>query len=269
MVMYAKTWAANTLEKIRGPIHSIGSFCSIVAAFGGSMVGIGPEIWIIPATGAIYTAYASRPRQLRLASSMINQPGELRELQNILKQPEAQVGLVGLSDSGKTTFRDTLANRDDTVRTTGNTFEIFQINLAGIAGRTLLLIDSVGQDIELTSEVVRQFPNIAVFLDHNSGDSNQAVSQSRIRDHRVLLNNLSNMIKARGENLPKVFLVANKSDLWSREEKSARAMSNLLKYGAKALGRVLPGDRIFLVQDHSNRNSAKNTSLLREISIDA
>lgn len=247
----------------------VGSITSIATAFGLTVTNLTPFLWILPSAFSIYLLATTRPKQLLLSNSLLNKPGEMRELDDILDKPELQVGLVGLSSSGKTTFRNMLANRPGTVRTTSNTYEIFQINVPSAQRKQLILIDSVGQDTELTAEVARRFRNIVVFLDHNESDTDERISKARIRDHKVFLNNLGNVIKSRGEKLPKIFLVANKCDLWERNEKSKSSMANLLKHGSTSLGLVVPGQNIISFQQHSNRESAKNITLLKEISENA
>ena len=263
--LYSETWLSNSMDLAKGPLYSFGAFCSIIAAFGLKFSFVGWWGWLLPIGFFIFILFRSRPRNLKFAASMINQPGQLKELEQVLRGPERQVGLVGLTSTGKTTFRDMLANRPDTVRTTENTYEIFRVIPPSENEELVTLIDSVGQNQILTAEVVSRFPNIVVFVDHSESDNELDVKRGRVMKHREFFRIISKVIGDRKEHRPRVFLVANKSDLWHDKPDASRQMSNLLKYGRKTLNKVLADQEIFTIESHSCKSGPDNTNLLHQV----
>lgn len=165
----------------------------------------------------LYAGYRGIPPELKSASELVGTSVPIQVLDEI-DHPILKLGIVGSSQSGKTTFlQQVLQQPPETTRT-------HKVYAAIVALQTtpvtyIALIDGDGEQFAHQFEVVENADFILIFLDHNLGDANVAKSKERIDEHDRFIKQLEFHLKQR-KQIARVHLVLNKRDLWEKSKSS-------------------------------------------------
>jgi Ca2+/Na+ antiporter len=176
------------------------------------------------------------------------------DLSNLSPSPDKRIALVGLSEAGKSSFRNRLAGRIDDKQTNKWLAEIFLIP-TNSGNKKLALIDTVGgrKDQQLLIPTVEK--SMMLFLDHNPSAHARSFLAERKTNHLVLVKELAKIIEDETVVCEEVILVANKADLWSGNKKHLKDMGTLMNDVETILKAANPKIRIRKFTEHSNFDS--------------
>ena len=164
----------------------------------------------------IFTAWKSRPPK-RLSVERLADQGEsisLRDLQH-LDTPVTKLGLLGDTQSGKSTFRQiALQVQPRAQRTIRIDAKITPLRTSRPSFAALIDGDGTLYDQQL--QICDHAEFILLFVDHNVGDHNSVVSQTRLEQHDTFLRQVQYRI---GNIRPRrLHFILNKRDLWEGTE---------------------------------------------------
>ena len=209
----------------------------------------------------IFTAWSSRPPK-RLSVGRLADQGDSISLQDLerLDTPVTKLGLLGDTQSGKTTFRQLALQVPPRAQRT------IRIDVAITPLRTApptfaALIDGDGTLFDHQLQICDYADFILLFVDHNVGDRNRAMSQTRLRQHDTFLKQVQYRL---GNRRPRrLHFVLNKRDLWE----GTKNEDELIKW---FYGHVEAWTHARTAQEvsyslHSNRSSEDINHVLTEI----
>lgn len=126
-----------------------------------------------------------------------------------------RIAIVGEADTGKTTTIENLLEiRHKNTSTLEN--KIYVANISNSSYKYIGFLDGPGQSPAAQNDLAILSDIVVVMVDHNSSPVNTSLSQARLTDHKAYLRTLISRIKRDKISLKKVFLLANKHDLWRK-----------------------------------------------------
>lgn len=234
-----------------------------ISAFGATVTA--PAILIaggVTIGGALlYAGYRGIPPTLKTASELVGSKVPLQVLDEI-DRPILKLGIVGSTQSGKTTFlQQALQQPPETSRTN-------KIYAAIVALQTtptiyIALIDGDGEQFAQQFEVAEHADFLLIFLDHNLGGSSVAKSKERIKEHDGFIKQLEFHIKQR-RHISRLHVIFNKRDLWEKS-KNAGELQNWFKAHVDHLKQASYADEV-TSDIHSNMIAADIGKIMRLIS---
>lgn len=185
----------------------------VVLALGGATIG----------GAVVYAGYRGIPPKMLVASELAGSNVSLDALKDI-DPPILKLGIVGYTQSGKTTFlKQSLQKSPKTTRTS----KVYAAIMALQTSPTVYvaLLDGDGEQLPQQFEVAERADFLLVFMDHNQGDKKVAKSKERIEEHDRFLKQLEFHIKKGGTHA-RIHVVMNKRDLWEQ----SKSADELLKW---------------------------------------
>ena len=164
----------------------------------------------------IFTAWKSRPPKRLSVERLADQedPISLRDLQH-LDTPVIKLGLLGDTQSGKSTFRQIALQVQPRAQKTIRIDAIIT-PLRTSRPSFAALIDGDGTLYDQQLQICDHAEFILLFVDHNVGDHNSVVSQTRLEQHDTFLKQVQYRI---GNIRPRrLHFILNKRDLWEGAE---------------------------------------------------
>lgn len=210
------TWPkrfGNALTETSGIISIAGVGISAVGAtvaapalfiFGGITISL----------AVLYAGYRGIPPKLKSGSELVGLTIPIEELDEI-DHPILKLGIVGSTQSGKTTFlQQALQRPAGTTRT--NKVYASVVALQTTPTKYIALIDGDGDQFAQQFQVAEHADFLLIYLDHNLGDISVAKSKERIEEHDRFMKQLESHIKKR--HITRIHVVLNKRDLWEKSK---------------------------------------------------
>lgn len=158
----------------------------------------------------LYAIFRSIPPKLKSASDFVGRNISIDELQNI-SPTMLKVGIVGSTQSGKTTFlQEILQQVPEPIRT--NNVYASVVALQTTPPKYVALLDGDGDQFSQQFEVAENADFLLIFLDHSLGSKNIEKSTDRIKEHDVFIKQLISHIKK--GRIKRAHVLLNKRDLW-------------------------------------------------------
>ncbi|MEN3756541.1 GTPase domain-containing protein [Aeromonas veronii] len=168
-------------------------------------IGFGTVLLVI-----LYAVCRSIPPKLKSASEFVGQDIAIDELDDIFP-PILKVGIVGSTQSGKTTFlRQALQKAPETTRT--NRVYASIVALQKAPTKYIALLDGDGDQFSQQFQVAEHADLLLVFLDHSLGNDSIEKSTVRIEEHDRFIKQLISHIK--NGRIRRAHVLLNKRDLW-------------------------------------------------------
>lgn len=212
-----KTWPqrfGKALTEAGGVVGLVGIGISAVGATVAAPVVIG--VGGATVGGAlVYAACRGIPPKMLSAMELVGTIIPLEVLDRI-DPPILKLGIVGYTQSGKSTFlKNALQEVPEVERTSKVYAAILTLQTSSLT--YVALLDGDGEQLPQQFEVAENADFLLVFVDHNYGDDKTAKSKVRIGEHDRFLKQLEFYIKRR-EPLPRLHIVLNKRDLWEKSK---------------------------------------------------
>jgi hypothetical protein len=222
-----------------GTITAVGAL-SILAGTAGLVVsGIGVAL----AVGAAgYAVYRAIPPKLRRPEEVVGIRITLSELETI-HPVIPRLSIVGLSQSGKTTLRRSLALGTELIgRTQEISAQVLSLNTSPPI--YVAVLDGSGERYAQQFKIAELCDLLCVVFDHNKSDVDPAVDDARLSDHDAFLKQIGHHLdESRSDKKKWIHFLFNKRDLWERtasdqREKFRRFQDEQVQkwqYGARAI----------------------------------
>jgi len=212
-----KTWPqrfGKALTETGGVVGLVGIGISAVGATVATPIVIG--VGGATVGGAlVYAACRGIPPKMLSATDLVGIIIPLEALDRI-DPPILKLGIVGYTQSGKSTFLKNALQKVPEVERTDKVYAVV-ITLQTSPPTYVALLDGDGEQLPQQFEVAENADFLLVFVDHNYGDDTTAKSKARIGEHNSFLKQLEFYIKKR-EPLPRLHIVLNKRDLWEKSK---------------------------------------------------
>ena len=208
----------------------------------------------------LYAGYRGIPHRMLSASEIVGTSPTLIELEDI-NPPIFKLGIVGYTQSGKTTFlRQALHQEPGTTRTSKVYATILALQSSPVT--YVALLDGDGEQLPQQFEVAEKADLLLVFLDHNQGDDNIAKSKERLEEHDRFMRQLE-FYMSRRKPLTHLHLVLNKRDLWERSKGADELRDWLAAHVSHLKGANICSD---ITSDvHSNLIASDISKMVRQI----
>ncbi|WAF75210.1 GTPase domain-containing protein [Aeromonas dhakensis] len=158
----------------------------------------------------IIAAYCSFPPKLKSASEFVGHDISIDVLHDIFP-PILKVGIIGSTQSGKTTFlRQVLQQDSETTRT--NKVYASIVALQTTPTKYIALLDGDGEQFSQQFKVAEHADLLLIFLDHSLGSVSTQKSKNRIEEHDKFIKQLIFHIK--NGRIKRAHVLLNKRDLW-------------------------------------------------------
>lgn len=165
----------------------------------------------------MYAAIRGVPPKMRQASEFVGQNVSLETLQSI-NPPILKLGIVGYTQSGKTTFLKQALQQITETNRTSNVYATI-LTLQTSPTKYIALLDGDGEQFPQQYQVAADADILIVLVDHNQGNNMTEKSLDRIEDHNRFLKQLEYYIRS-NKPLEKLHLIMNKRDLWESSTNS-------------------------------------------------
>lgn len=209
----------------------------------------------------LYAGYRGIPPKLKAASELVGSRVSLQALDEI-DRPILKLGIVGSTQSGKTTFiQQALQQPPETTRT--NKIYATVVVLQTTPTSYIALIDGDGEQFAQQFEVTEHADFLLIFLDHNLGDSSAAKSKERIEEHDRFIKQLEFHIRQR-KHISRLHIILNKRDLWEKS-RNAGELQKWLQVHANHLKHATSADEV-TSDIHSNKIASDIGKVMRLIS---
>jgi len=208
-------WPKNAVKSL----NNAGAFFGVAGILTGVVGAVAAAPIVIAAgVGTVvvslgYAAYVSFPEKQVDPQSNVGKKISLKDLQN-LSENVLTFGIFGAASSGKSTFLEHSITSNQNVPVTHDTYATI-VSLQTTPPRVIALVDGDGKAFSQQFSVVKNSNALFVFLDHNDGNTDKTILDSRVNVHNEYLNQLNNYL--RDESLPKfelIHFILNKRDLW-------------------------------------------------------
>lgn len=209
----------------------------------------------------LYAGVQGIPPKLISAEELVGTDVPFTILEEIDK-PILKLGIVGYTQSGKTTFLRTALHQPSSEERTNDMYARV-LTLQTKPTTYVALLDGDGEQYPQQFAVAENADFLLVFIDHNDGNDKTAKSNSRIEEHNRFLEQLEYYIRNR-RRLLRLHIVLNKRDLWENS-KSAEELKEWLLDHVQRWERANIADTI-TSDIHSNRNVDDNNKIIRQIS---
>lgn len=261
---FCSVWWIKFRDRVTSGLQAAAVIASIFAFFGLSLVGSTYSLWILGLVLLLLLFWALRslPRFHVHPSDIAGRKIEIEELERLLTKIEV-VGLVGIDETGKTTFLNSIAHRSEPTRRTEKPYCVVIAMPDQSPTTYVAIIDSVGQRYENQFQVMEKADLVCLFLDHNASDRTRDVDDQRVIDHSRFVDQLVRTHATRGAQANSIIVVGNKSDLRRRSPASRESMATLVDQTVNNLRPRFGSVR--KVESFSNRTPEDVSGLLREI----
>lgn len=175
-----------------------------------------------------------------------------------------RIGLVGLEDSGKTTFLDAAVARVPANRRTERPYGQFVLVPDTDPEAHVVLVDSVGGNHAIQFAVQSLAMKLIFFVDHAAGSGEASADKARVDRHIEFARQLTNSATESGGVIDKVIIVANKSDLWQSDEKSSAVISHMLDRIQGIFASASPYRVVSCIVPYSNNSRYDIANLVKE-----
>lgn len=215
------TWWPRFLRVLYADVGSVAGVGSLIVA--ATAYFLSGTVLLAVLTSAIlvlvvtYAAWRSWPEALTDTADLVasRTPVPLKELRN-LDRPVTRLGVVGMAQSGKTTFLERLLGSPMDTATTNE----IGVRVAMLGPENYCaLIDGDGDLFSQQFDVSRHVDFLLVFLDHNEGAERPEISSGRKQGHENFLEQLRVHLTHDRNRLPKwIHFALNKRDLWEAQD---------------------------------------------------
>ena len=171
----------------------------------------------------VSAAYKSRPPK-RLSVRRLANQGHTISLTDLerLDTPVTKLGLLGDTQSGKSTFRQLALQVPPRPQRTIR-IDVTITPLRTVPPTFAALIDGDGTLFDHQLQICDFADFILLFVDHNVGDSHKVMSQKRLRQHDKFLKEVQSRL---GKRKPRrLHFVMNKRDLWEGTKNEAKLIA--------------------------------------------
>jgi len=170
----------------------------------------------VAAGGAlIYSGVRAIPPRMSPATQNVGKNLRIEDLRSI-HPPVLRLGVVGYTQAGKTTFIERALDRPGLATRTNRVYATV-LALQTRPTKYVALLDADGHQYAQQFVVAENADFLIVFVDHNSGSDDLAISRERQDDHTRFLDQLQGCLTRR-ERPQRLHLLLNKRDLWEQSE---------------------------------------------------
>ena len=262
MAGWWKTWLSRSAQEanatsglvtlLGGGTAAFGAFTAVpVAAIGGGVVILGAAAWC---------AWKGYPPKLKNAFDLVGATISARDV-DLIDPPISKAGFLGASRVGKTTLLSHIAVRPNpNVRT--DHISVTVISSQTSPQKYLALFDGAGQKFTQQFKILDSADVLLIFVDHNDGDNDVAIDETRMAMHLSFVDQLRDHITSNGIKVSHVHFVLNKSDLWMKSgdvDKIQHWFNKLVDDWNKS--GIAPSTRAA----HSNNDPSSITTLINEL----
>ncbi len=257
MKKYVKIWIQRFPDYMFAPANTIASGVTILAFLGFQVGGSPYKSYFIAALVALILlqVFRSRPRLHKDPSKLLNQRLELAELDTVTA-PFKKVALLGVGDSGKSTFLDAAAGLRLMKRQTNQPYARFLSVPDTSPLKYVAFIDTVGQHQRRQHEIMSECDLAVLMLDHNEADNIKTPDEKRIANQLAFVDQIRADIARTAVATKVMILVANKNDLWESRKENREIMKKFISSATEALKKHQANIVVETVDKHSNFRTA-------------
>jgi GTPase SAR1 family protein len=217
---------------------------------------------VVTIGGAIlYAGYRGLPPTLIPAKELVGKIIPLETL-NSIERPVLKLGIVGTTQSGKTTFLKQVLQQPTETSRTNNVYASI-VTLQTTPAEYIALIDGDGYQYDQQFQVAEHADFLIVFIDHSLGNQETNLSSNRLDEHDRFIGQLEPHTKRKNQ-VTKIHLLLNKRDLWQKSE-DAEALTKWFENHASSLKKSMFPTEV-TSEVHSNLNASDINKVLRLIS---
>jgi hypothetical protein len=167
---------------------------SVLAGTAGLVVsGVGIAI-AVGATG--YAVFRARPPRLRDPQELIGARVRLGELDDV-HPPIPKLSIVGASQTGKTTLRQSLSLGTEVIdRTQEITAVVLALNSS--PPRYVAVLDGSGERSPQQFKILERCDLLCIVFDHNKSDIDPVVEDDRLNEHSLFLQQIGHHLDESG-----------------------------------------------------------------------
>jgi GTPase SAR1 family protein len=261
MILFNRNWEGfwgklkNTYQGFGNSLTIVGFFMTLIALIFPDhtfpyLLHFGVASAILAALVCLYQAW---PEKVITIEKYNNKNIPLNEISMIHPLP-FKIGVVGCSNSGKTTFLNKVNfNRSQLTRTNEIYASVFKLPpRLSIKKCNTVVVDGDGKNQSQQFDIMDHVDFLIVFFDHNEGNVNARVVQSRLDEHEKFIEQMIFHWK-KCKNIKFVHLVLNKQDLW-KNSADIKKLKDFLEKAILQLKQV--GEfKVSASFNHSNNDS--------------
>ena len=174
------------------------------------------------------------------------------------------VGIVGISQAGKTTLRHALMHQNAPPARTQHG-QAFIMALQSTPQKYIALLDGAGEQYSQQFEIAALSDILVILVDHNDTSTDTRLRQKRVQAHDAFLTQLKHHLQHNRINKKKfIIFLKNKSDLWCKAPAGERQkFENFCdKESQKWLGGLAHN---VATENHSNEKRAAVSALIAQL----
>mgnify|MGYP003656610093 CR=1 FL=1 len=250
-VVFFVSWVRRLAQLIVSGIGVTGSVASIAGVIAPQVSSAPDWLLFLPVPILITFIAVSRPKFPRSLYKALHQELSPDELLDLHPEPDNRFGLLGNSNTGKSTFRLRLALKDGAPQSNRSVAQIFSVR-RNDRNFFIALVDSVGERLPNQFQVAQTERNLLMFIDHAAGQDKRALSKRRLVDHKNLFDQILIALNDGPTEPTSLTVVQNKHDLWGSNASSVRALDDLSdEIGVKFKNRY-PNAKFHVIKKYSN-----------------
>ena len=264
--VFLATWRVKLWDRLLAFLTLVTLVITLVGFFGltaASVPRANLAFLLVPAY-LVWVGYKTVPQFYLTPSAIVGRRLEMAELDKLLVKVFT-VGLVGITDAGKTTFLDAVRHRKEPKRRTAAPYAVIVVLPDRNQTKYIAIVDSVGQLFDNQFDVVRHSDLVCLFLDHNTSDTLPKSNSSRLNKQREFVDQIARTHEYETLGARSILLLGNKSDLWSGTQATSVAMGKLLNHCENRLSVGAGFQKVRRIDQFSNRMPDNIAQAMQEI----
>ena len=218
MLKLLSEWGSQFLKGLLRGGTVIAILLAIFAFLGLNYANI-PYSWLLIALAGLWLfalAVLSFPQKGRAPTNLLSSKIAISDIENFV-QANLKIALLGLSDSGKTTFLDQIAGQVPEGKRTEKEYARLVIIPDSNPSEHAVIMDSRGEDYSSQVEICLQSNRVLFFVDHNASNQDPTLDHSRVHESLNVARQIINSVSRQNHLIEKVYIQPNKIDLWGKE----------------------------------------------------